>query len=128
MVPLAAGGPASGSAHWAITGLEIALALALFAVGLLIDRRAGRSRRTTGDAGVRAIAHTGAPISVALQVSGAHAAGPLAGRPLANGATVAGPLGTGPSATSPLSTELVAARAGDAGAAGDRLCGGDGRC
>ncbi len=95
MVPLAAGGPASGSAHWVITGLEIALALALFAVGLLIDRRAARSRRTTGDAGVRAIAHTGAPISVALQVSGA---------------TVAGPSGT-----SPLSTELVAARAGHAG-------------
>lgn len=110
MVPLAAAEPASGSAHWAVMSVEIALALALFVVGVLIDRRASRSRRTTGGPGVRAIAHPGAPISVALQVSGAHAAGPLAARPLE-----AGPLGT----------ELVAARAGEPG---DQLCGGQGRC
>jgi hypothetical protein len=71
MVPLATAGPASGSAHWTIVSLEIALAVALFVVGLLIDRR--RGRRTTGDPSVRAIAHPGAPITVALQVSGEHA-------------------------------------------------------
>jgi hypothetical protein len=112
MVPLATAGPASGSAHWTIMSLEITLAVALFVVGLLIDRR--RSRRTTGDPGVRAIAHAGAPITVALQVSGADAAGPLAGRELA-----AVPLGT-----SPLATELVRAGAGEAG---DQRCGGQGR-
>lgn len=92
--------------------LEITLAVALFVVGVLIDRR--RSRRTTRDPGVRAIAHPGAPITVALQVSGADVAGPLAGRELA-----AGPFGT-----SPLGTELVRACAGEAG---DQPCGGQGQ-
>jgi hypothetical protein len=66
--------------------LEITLAVALFVVGLLIDRRASRRRRTADGPGVRAIAHPGAPITVALQVSG----------------------------TAPLGTELVAAGAGEA--------------
>ena len=114
MVPLAAAEPASGSAHWTIMSLEITLAVALFVAGLLIDRRASRRRRTTGEHGVRAIAHPGAPITVALQVSGADAAGPLAGRELA-----AVPLGT-----SPLATELVRAGAGEAG---DQRCGGQDR-
>ena len=94
--------------------LEITLAVALFAVGLLIDRRASRRRRATGEPGVRAIAHPGAPITVALQVSGAHAAGPFG----------TSPLGTSPLGTSPLGTELVTAGAGEAG---DQLCGGPGR-
>jgi hypothetical protein len=102
MVPLATAGPASGSAHWTIMSLEITLAVALFVVGVLIDRR--RSRRATGDPGVRAIAHPGAPITVALHVSGEHAVGPLG--------------------TSPLGTELVAARADEAG---DQLCDAQGR-
>jgi hypothetical protein len=119
MVPLATAEPASGSAHWTIMSLEITLAVALFVVGLLIDRRASRRRRTSGDPGVRAIAHPGAPITVALQVSGADAAGPLAGRELA-----AGRPGTSPLETSPLGTELVTAGAGEAG---ERLCGGQGR-
>jgi hypothetical protein len=124
MVPLATAGPASGSAHWTIMSLEITLAVALFAVGLLIDRRASRRRRTTGEPGVRAIAHPGAPITVALQVSGAHAAGPLAGRELVAGPLGTSPLGTSLLGTSPLGTELVAARAGEAG---EQLCGGQGR-
>src|ERR1700683_2826125 len=95
MVPLATAEPASGSAHWAIMSLEITLAVALFVVGLLIDRRASRSRRTAGGPGVRAIAHPGAPISVALQVSGAHAAGPLETSPLRTS-----PLGGSPAGTS----------------------------
>jgi hypothetical protein len=114
MVPLAAAEPASGSAHWAIMSLEITLAVALFVAGLLIDRRASRRRRATGEPGVRAIAHPGAPITVALQVSGAHAAGPFG----------TSPLGTSPLGTSPLGTELVTAGAGEAG---DQLCGGPGR-
>jgi hypothetical protein len=107
--------------------LEITLAVALFVVGLLIDRR--RSRRTTGDPGVRAIAHPGAPITVALQVSGADAAGPLAGRELAAGPLKTSPPGSSPSGTSPseaspLGTELVTAGVGEAG---ERLCGGQSR-
>jgi hypothetical protein len=101
MVPLATAEPASGSAHWTIMSLEITLAVALFVVGLLIDRRASRSRRTTGSPGVRAIAHPGAPITVALQVSG-----------------------TSPLGTSSPDAELIGARAGEAG---DQLCGGPGR-
>jgi hypothetical protein len=111
MVPLATAEPASGSTHWTIVSLEITLAVALFVVGLLIDRRASRRRRTTGDPGVRAIAHPGAPITVALQVS---EAGPLG----------SSPLGSSPAGTSPLGTELVTAGVGEAG---ERLCGGLGR-
>jgi hypothetical protein len=119
--------------------LEITLAVALFAVGLVIDRRVSRSRRTAGDPGVRAISHQGAPMTVALQVSGADAAGPLAGRELAAGSRGTSPLEASPLEASPLEaspleasplgasppdTELVAARAGGAG---DQLCGGPGR-
>src|SRR5580704_15434122 len=101
MVPLATAEPASGSAHWTIVSLEITLAVALFAVGLLIDRRASRRRRTAGDPGVRAIAHPGAPITVALQVSGAGAAGPLAGREFAAGPLETSPPGSSAAGTSP---------------------------
>jgi hypothetical protein len=68
MFPLAVGRLAGGPAHWTVVGLEVALAVALFAAGVLIDRRASRRRRATAVPGLRAVPHQGESTSVTLQV------------------------------------------------------------
>lgn len=63
---IALAGATGGSARWPVTGLEIALAVALFAAGLLIDRRIAQRRRAAAGTRVRAIAQQGPPTSVTL--------------------------------------------------------------
>jgi len=71
---------AQAAAHWPMMALEIALAVALFAAGLLIDRRVSRPGAGRGPQ-VRAIAHPDARTLVNVEIpkprtSGMRASGP----------------------------------------------------
>ena len=89
MVPqmtAATAGAAQAAAHWPVMALEIALAVVLFAAGLLIDRRVSRPGTARGPR-VRAIAHPDARTLVNVEIPGPRAAGPRAAGP---GSSVAG--------------------------------------
>ena len=94
MVPqmtAATAGAAQAAAHWPVMALEIALALALFAAGLLIDRRVSRPGTGRGPQ-VRVIAHPDARTLVNVEIPRPRTAGMRAAstRVSAPGSSVAG--------------------------------------
>jgi hypothetical protein len=70
VVAAALAGPAHRSASWLVTGLEIALGVAVCAAGVLADRRVRPRGRAAAWSDVRAVSRPGPPTSVTLHDAG----------------------------------------------------------
>jgi hypothetical protein len=70
VIAVALAGPAHRSASWLVTGLEIALGVAVCAGGVLADRRVRPHGRAAGWSDVRAVSRPGPPTSVTLHDAG----------------------------------------------------------